>query len=83
MMTEKQINTIQKALEFNFTNRKKCVVKVDHKAKVCVAVTRIKGKTSIGVSRCNSGDTFIKPIGIAIATYRAMGKKVPQELLRF
>ena len=87
MMTEKQQQTIKFALE-QIAKDKHCVFYADPKTKVCVALRTTEHrdgspKLSIGTSRCNAGEPFVKPIGLAIAMFRARGKNVPECLMKF
>ena len=87
MMTEKQQQTIKMALEV-LAKDKHCVFHADPKTRVCVAVRFTehadgRDKVCIGTARCNEGEPFIAPIGKAIAMFRARGRKVPVDFLKF
>lgn len=87
MITDKQKETIKFALD-HLAKDSHCVFHADPKTRVCVAVRCTEhrdgsDKITIGTSRCNVGEQFIKPIGLAIAMFRARGRKVPECLMKF
>ena len=82
-MKQEQKDTIQEALFILGQNRENCVFHTDVKTRACVCVWNGAYRSGIGVSVCNPADRWIKPIGLAIAMYRAKGRKVPEKFLHF
>lgn len=87
MLTEKQQSVIKFALKV-LKEDQHSVFHADPKTKVCVAIrstNRSDGspKLTVGIARCNADEPFIAPIGKAIALFRARGKRVPEELMKF
>ena len=81
-MSERQKEIIQRAIQY--VNSVPAITYSDQRTGVSVSYAfNSKGRGRIGVALCAPDDRFVKPIGIAIATYRAQGKSIPLEYLKF